>query len=106
MSTPTDDRRDLVTVFASMRAAPGKEDELRRWLESVVEPTTNEVGCVNYDLHQGIEDPAAFFFYENWETAEQLDAHRQTPHMVAFADVLDDLLDESGLTVHRVRRIR
>ena len=45
MSTPTDDRRDLVTVFATMRAAPGKEDELRRWLESVVEPTT-EVGCV------------------------------------------------------------
>jgi len=83
MTTPTDDRRDLVTVFASMRAAPGKEDE----------------------LHQGIEDPAAFYFYENWETAEQLDAHRETPHMTEFAAVLDDLLDESGLTVHRARRI-
>ena len=40
MTTPTDDRRDLVTVFASMRAAHSKEDELRRWLESVVGPTT------------------------------------------------------------------
>jgi quinol monooxygenase YgiN len=105
MSTPTDDRRDLVTVFAWMRAAPGKEDELRRWLESVVEPTTNEAGCVSYDLHQSLEDPAAFFFYENWETPQQLDAHRGTPHMTAFAAVLDDLLDESGLTVNRVRRI-
>jgi hypothetical protein len=37
--------------------------------------------------------------------AEQLDAHRETPHMAAFAAVLDDLLDESGLSVHRVRRI-
>ena len=37
-----------------------------------------ETGCVNYDLHQGIEDPAAFYFYENWETAEQLDAHRES----------------------------
>ena len=64
MTTPTGDRRDLVTVFASMRAAPGKEDELRRWLESVIEPTTQEAGCVNYHL-----------------------------------------LDESGLTVHRARRI-
>ena len=53
----------------------------------------------------GIEDPAAFYFYENWETAEQLDAHRETPHMTEFAAVLDDLLDESGLTVHRARRI-
>jgi quinol monooxygenase YgiN len=105
MPTPTDDRPDLVTVFAWMRAAPGKEDELRRWLESVVEPTTNEAGCVSYDLHESREDPGAFFFYENWESAEQLHAHRETPHMAAFAAVLDDLLDESGLSVHRVRRI-
>ena len=29
MPTPTDDRRDLLTVIASMRAKPGQEDRLR-----------------------------------------------------------------------------
>jgi quinol monooxygenase YgiN len=103
--TPTDDRRDLLTVIAYMRAAPGKRDELRQALESLVEPTSREKGYVNYDLHQNIEDPDQFFFYENWESGEDLDAHLAAPHLVDFAARIPDLLDESGLSVNRVRRI-
>ena len=64
MSTPTDDRRDLLTVIAYMKAAPGKEAELKTALEALIAPTSQEDGYVNYDLHQGVEDPATFFFYE------------------------------------------
>lgn len=105
MPTPTDDRRDLLTVIASMRAAPGKREELRQALEALVGPTSQEQGYVNYDLHQGIEDPDAFFFYENWESGEALDAHLAAPHLTEFAARIPDLLDESGLSVNRVRRI-
>lgn len=38
MPTPTDDRRDLLTVIAHMKAKPGKEEELRAALEALVEP--------------------------------------------------------------------
>jgi quinol monooxygenase YgiN len=105
VSTPTDDRRDLLTVIASMRAAPGKRDELRQALEALIEPTSQEKGYVNYDLHHGIEDPDRFFFYENWESGEDLDAHLAAPHLTEFAARIPDLLDESGLSVDRVRRI-
>jgi quinol monooxygenase YgiN len=105
MTTPTDDRRDLLTVIAYMKAAPGKEDELRAALEALIEPTTKEPGYVNYDLHQGVEDPAAFFFYENWESPAHLDAHLETPHLVNFASIAPGLLDAGGLTINRVRRI-
>jgi quinol monooxygenase YgiN len=60
---------------------------------------------VNYDLHQGVEDPSTFFFYENWESAAQLDAHLATPHLVRFAGMIGDLLDENGLTITRLQRI-
>jgi hypothetical protein len=30
VTTPTDDRRDLLTVIAYMKAAPGKREELRQ----------------------------------------------------------------------------
>jgi quinol monooxygenase YgiN len=105
MATPTDSRRDLLTVIARMHARPGKEDELREALQSLVAPTVQEKGCVNYDLHQGVEDPGWFFFYENWESAADLDAHLAAPHLVEFAGRLDDLLDERGLVIERVRRI-
>ena len=105
MPTPTDDRRDLLTVIAHMRAAPGKRDELRAALEALVEPTSKEQGCVNYDLHQVIEDPDRFFFYENWESDADLDAHLDAPHLRDFAARIPELLDDSGLSVNRVRRV-
>jgi quinol monooxygenase YgiN len=105
MTTPTDTRRDLLTVIARMHAKPGKEREPREALESLIEPTVQEKGCVNYDLHQGVADEGWFFFYENWDSAEDLDAHLAAPHLVEFAGRLGDLLDESGLVLERVRRI-
>ncbi|NHA66831.1 putative quinol monooxygenase [Phycicoccus flavus] len=105
MTTPTDDNRDLLTVIASMKAAPGKEDQLRAALEQLIEPTRQEDGYVNYDLHESVEDPGRFFFYENWHSGEHLDAHLAAPHLVAFAERIPDLLDGDGLTVNRVRRI-
>ncbi len=105
MPTPTDDRRDLLTVVASMKAAPGRREELKAALQSLIEPTSQEDGYVNYDLHQGVEDPDTFVFYENWESAEALDAHLGTPHLVQFAEKSSDLLDDNGLTIMRLQRI-
>lgn len=105
MTTPTDDNRELLTVIAYMKAAPGKADELREGLEGLVEPTSQEAGYVNYDLHESVEEPGTFFFYENWESAEHLDAHLATPHLVDFAARIPELLDDQGLTITRLRRI-
>jgi quinol monooxygenase YgiN len=44
MSTPTDTRRDLVTVIAHMRAKPGKQQELSDALEGLIETTSKEAG--------------------------------------------------------------
>jgi quinol monooxygenase YgiN len=105
MSTPTDDNRDLLTVVAYMKAAPGQRDELKSELEALIKPTAAEDGYVNYDLHQGVEDPDVFIFYENWDSAGALDAHLATPHLVHFADIMGGLLDDNGLTINRVQRI-
>lgn len=105
MSTPTDDNRDLLTVVAYMRAAEGRTEDLKAALEALIEPTSQEQGYVNYDLHQGVEDPSFFTFYENWHSGADLDAHLAAPHLVDFANKMGDLLDADGLTVNRVRRI-
>lgn len=105
MPTPTDDRRDLLTVIVWMWAAPGKRDELRAALEALVEPTSVEDGFVNYDLHEHLEDPDMFLLYENWESAEALEAHFATPHLKDFVERIPELLDERGLNLQRCRRI-
>jgi quinol monooxygenase YgiN len=104
MSIPTDENRDLLTVVAIMRAKAGKEDELRETLEALVEPTQKEDGHHTYALHRGVEDPSLFIFYENWTSAEHLDAHLAAPHLQAFLPKIPDLV-EGELVLNRVRRI-
>jgi quinol monooxygenase YgiN len=108
VATPTDDDRSLLTVIARMTALPGKEQELRSALESLVEPTLAEDGNVNYDLHVAKDDPATFFFYENWTSSDKLDAHLANDHLVAFANRLDEFLvgGADGLVITQLQRIK
>jgi len=105
MRCPTDDRRDLLTIIAFMNTAPGKEVELKAEREALIEPISQEDGLVNYAPHQGMKDPSIFSFYENWESVAQLDAHLENPHLVRFAGMIRDFLDENGLTMLRLQRI-
>ena len=105
MPPPTDDRPELLTVIAHMKAATGKEDELRTALQALVQPTTREQGYVNYDLHESVTEPGVFYFYENWESGSDLDSHLSSPHLEDFKVQLPALLDPSGLTVTRLRRL-
>ena len=47
----------------------------------------------------------SFFFYEAWDSGDDLDAHLTAPHLRDFAARIPELLDEQGSSVDRVRRI-
>jgi quinol monooxygenase YgiN len=72
-----------VDVVAHFSALPGKEDDLRQVLESLVAPTRLEDGCLRYDLFHDVEDPSKFTFIEEWTSAEALAKHGRSPHIVA-----------------------
>ena len=80
-----------VTVVATFQAKPGKEAELKKALLALPEPTRQEVGCINYDLHVSPNDPGKFLFHENWTSQAALDAHLQSPHIRVLLPRLDEL---------------
>ena len=84
----------LLTVVAEMQAKPGKEDDLRRTLQALIEPTRQEEGCVQYDLHVHSSNPGRVVFYENWTSQEHLDRHAASAHLQKFRAVSADLLAE------------
>jgi quinol monooxygenase YgiN len=93
VSTPTDIRPNLVTLIAHMRARTGQEEELRQALEALIGPTQQEERYINYDLHQGSEDPSPFCLYENWESVDTHEDHLNKPHLGEFASRLGDLVE-------------
>ncbi|OEU60805.1 MAG: antibiotic biosynthesis monooxygenase [Desulfuromonadales bacterium C00003094] len=81
-----------LTVIAILKAKPGKEELLKQEIVGCIAPTRAEPGCINYDLHQSLDDRACFTLYENWRSKEDLDQHLQMPYLQALLGKAEELL--------------
>ena len=70
----------MFVVGASLNAVKGKEKELERELREMIPPTKREAGNITYILHRATDDPCAFFFYEQYRSKEDFDAHLASAH--------------------------
>lgn len=81
-----------ITVVARLKAKQGKEAQLLSEVTALLAPTRAEEGCINYDLHCSLDDPALYFLYETWRSKQALDEHLATPYLQAFLGKTPDLL--------------
>lgn len=86
--------QNIVHVIATFFPETGKEDELERILLEMIEPTRREPGCIRYDLVRSLQgdSSAELVFVEEWESADALDAHGRTPHLLALRGKVKDLI--------------
>ena len=72
-------------IVVAITAKPGKEDELRRDLTAVVEPSRKEPGCLRYELFVDQGQRGRFVFVEHWASREARDTHHnEGPHIRHF----------------------
>lgn len=72
-------------IVAEVHAKLGAEDELRRDLTAVVEPSRNEPSCLRYELLRDQSDPGRFVFVEHWASrGAQQKHHNEGPHIRHF----------------------
>jgi quinol monooxygenase YgiN len=88
-----------LTVIARMRAKGGCEAALHDALSALVAPTRRAPGCLAYDLHTEVGEPARFWFYEVWSRPEDHAANLESPHITGFLGQAADMLD-GDLEVH------
>ena len=92
-----------LTVVAKVVAKKESVESVKSELLKLVAPTRKEDGCIDYNLHQGNDDPAVFIFYENWESAACLEKHINTDHYKTYTRAVDGLIEEK--VVHKMTRI-
>lgn len=88
-----------VAVVARFKANEGADQKLKEVLQSLIKPSRADEGCVKYELHQAINDPALFIFFEIWENKQCLEKHSATPHLQAFRSKAKELLAERDVTL-------
>ena len=92
-----------IVITAVLKAHPGKEDELRKALDEVIPPSREEEGCLTYVLHESIDAPGTFVFYEKYEDETALDHHINSPHYQAYRKAAETLL--AVRDVYRLREV-
>ncbi|MBC7723287.1 MAG: antibiotic biosynthesis monooxygenase [Burkholderiaceae bacterium] len=87
-----------LNVVAVLTAKPGSQDALRAALESLLEPTRAEEGCLHYELFTSLADPLSFVTIERWRGQADLDAHMASDHIARALGVAADLFAASPAT--------
>lgn len=66
---------NTLRVIARIKARTDKVDELRSVLNSLVDATQKEPGCLSYHLLQNNDDPTDYAMVEEWESKNALEVH-------------------------------
>ncbi|WP_413615403.1 antibiotic biosynthesis monooxygenase [Halomonas cupida] len=76
---------ETLFIVVGLRAKAGKENELRRDLAELVEPSRKEDGNVRYDLFEDQDESGRFVFVEEWSSIEARTKHHELgPHIQHF----------------------
>lgn len=86
-----------IYITAIIKSQPAHVQEVKSVLENLVTESRKETACLQYDLHQGIEDPNLFVFYEIWADERGLAQHNAQPYMLNLARLAGDKLAEKPL---------
>lgn len=99
----------MIYVIASVRLKAGKKDEFLDVLNANVPKVRAEKGCIEYiptvDIESGLPpqvmDENVVTIIEQWESQEALRDHLEAPHMVAYKEKVEDMVERVTLKVLR-----
>ena len=83
---------DNLTIVARIETEKDSAEFVRNELIKLIEPTRNEEGCLQYDLHQDNEDSCVFVFYENWKSRELWQKHMKNENLAAFGKAAEGMI--------------
>jgi len=85
---------EKIVLIARLKVKDDKVELARSAALAIVEPSRNEAGCINYDIHQSIEDETVFLWHETWVSKEAIDEHFATPFFQEFFGIVGEIAAE------------
>ena len=89
-----------LTIIANIFAKSDKVEFVKSELLKLIEVTRAEKGCLNYDLHQDLENPVHFMFYENWESRKLWQVHMENQHLKEYLTATEGAVE--GFTLNEM----
>jgi quinol monooxygenase YgiN len=93
-----------VRIVAIMTAATGQKNALRQVMEAFVTATRTEPGCLEFALHESLDDDHALIITETWADQHSLQGHLEGP-AVRQMRTIDTSKLVAGRALHHLRQI-
>ncbi len=85
---------EKIVLIARLKVKADKIDQAKSAALAIVADTRKETGCINYDIHQSIEDETVFCWHETWVDKAAIDEHFATPFFQKFFEVVGEVAAE------------
>lgn len=86
-------------IIVTIKLKPGNADAFRALiLENAEAAARDEPGCQQFHVLTNEENPDTFYFYEVYDNAEALEAHRETPHYQKYNTGSEDMIAEKYIS--------
>jgi len=92
----------VIIVRITMNALIEKQTEVMQTLLSMIEPTENERGCLNFHAFRDIEDKNGFDLISEWETREDLDHFIRSDRFSVLLGTKSLLCEAPQIQIHTV----
>ena len=83
----------MIVVAGTATIHPEHWDKAVEQAQQMSAATEAETGCVSYRIYVHPIQHVTFFIFEEWENAEALAQHFQTPHLQAFSAYLASVVN-------------
>ena len=84
--------KDSLYVTARFIFKPEHQAEIDPKIRELAHTSKYDEGCIQYTLHQSIEDPNTYLIYEIWESPHALQLHADSPHVKEWEALIKDKL--------------
>jgi quinol monooxygenase YgiN len=85
---------EKIVLVARLKVKAEMVETAKKAALDLVLPSRAEAGCVNYDVHQAIDDETVFVWHETWKSKAALDEHFEMPEFKAFFAMVGEIAAE------------
>lgn len=82
-----------IVLMARLKVKADKIEEAKAAALAIVEPSRNEPGCINYDVHQTLDDPTVFLWHETWANQKAIDEHFEMSYFKEFVATVEEFAE-------------
>jgi quinol monooxygenase YgiN len=85
---------EKIVLVARLKVRADAVEAAKRLALGIVADSRAEDGCLNYDVHQAVDDPTVFIWHETWKDRAALENHFELPYFKEFYDAAGKLAAE------------